>query len=129
MTREPGAATPENAELSVAVVLRHLGRGDAFAAFGRRARGAARRADLTAAARDYPAGIEVLDQLVQQTSFEGTDVKTLDAAREEIARIRADLAAVRWPALQSQQRIDRIRLTRVRSARLEWSIRGRWVPR
>jgi hypothetical protein len=31
--------------------------------------------DLTAAARDYPAGIEVLDQLVQQTSFEALTSK------------------------------------------------------
>ena len=95
MTRELRAANPENVELSVAVALGHLGRGDAFAAFGRRGRGAARRADLTAAERDYLAGIEVLDRLVQQKSIEGTDVKTLEAAREELARIRADLAAVR----------------------------------
>lgn len=95
MTRELRAANPENVELSVAVALGHLGRGDAFAAFGRSAGGAARRADLTAAERDYLAGIEVLEGLLEKTSIEGTDVNTLVAAREELARIRADLAAAR----------------------------------
>jgi non-specific serine/threonine protein kinase/serine/threonine-protein kinase len=92
MVRELRDANPENVELSVAVALSRLGRGDAYAALGRRARGAARQRDLAAAERDYLAGIEVLERLHERKAIEGSDIKTLEAAREELARIRADLA-------------------------------------
>ena len=80
---------------SVAVALARLGRGDAYAAFGRRARGVPRETDLATAERDYLAGTAVLEGLLQKKAIEGTDVKTLEAAREELARIRADRAGAR----------------------------------
>ncbi|HET9264211.1 MAG TPA: protein kinase [Vicinamibacterales bacterium] len=95
MTRELRDANPENVELSVAVALARLGRGDAYAAFGRRARGVPRETDLATAERDYLAGTAVLEGLLQKKAIEGTDVKTLEAAREELARIRADRAGAR----------------------------------
>jgi len=95
MTRELRDANPENVELSVAVALARLGRGDAYAAFGRRARGVPRETDLATAEHDYLAGTAVLEGLLQKKAIEGTDVKTLEAAREELARIRADRAGAR----------------------------------
>ena len=92
MSRELRAANPKNVELTVAVALAQLGRGDAYAGFGRKASGAARVTDLQRAERDYLAGIELLTRLQQEKAIEGTDVETLENARAELARIRADLS-------------------------------------
>ena len=89
------ASNPKNVELTVAVALARLGRGDAYASFGRRVRGSARRDDLSSAEREYVAGIELLEELLRQRNIEGTDVKTLEAAKDELKRIRADLARTR----------------------------------
>ena len=89
MSRALRNANPKNVELTVAVALAQLGRGDAYAAFGRKASGAARIPDLQRAERDYLDGIELLARLQQEKSLDGTDVKTLENARAELARIRA----------------------------------------
>jgi hypothetical protein len=95
MTEELRSANPKNVELAVAVGLAHLGRGDAHASFGRSSRGSSAREDLASAERDYLVGIEVFEALLQQKAIEGTDVQTLAAAREELKKIRADLARAR----------------------------------
>jgi non-specific serine/threonine protein kinase/serine/threonine-protein kinase len=92
MSQALRTANPKNVELTVAVALAKLGRGDAYAAFGRKASGAARASDLRRAERDYVEGIELLARLEQEKSIEGTDVKTLEHARAELTRIRADLS-------------------------------------
>ena len=89
------ASNPKNVELTVAVALARLGRGDAYASFGRHGRGSARRDDLSSAEREYVAGIELLEGLLRERNIEGTDVKTLEAAKDELKRIRADLARTR----------------------------------
>ena len=93
MTRGLRTANPKNVELTVAVALAQLGRGDAYAAFGRKASGAARVTDLQRAERDYLDAIELLARLQQEKAIEGTDVQTLDNARAELARIRAAMRA------------------------------------
>jgi non-specific serine/threonine protein kinase/serine/threonine-protein kinase len=92
MSQALRSANPKNVELTVAVALARLGRGDAYAAFGRNAGGAARLTDLQRAERDYLDGIELLARLQQEKAIDGTDVKTLENARAELARIRADLS-------------------------------------
>ena len=91
MSRALRNANPKNVELTVAVALAQLGRGDAYAAFGRKDSGAGRVTDLQRAERDYLDGIELLARLQQEKSIDGTDVKTLENARAELARIRAAL--------------------------------------
>ena len=90
------AGNPENVELSVAMALARLGRGDAYAGFGRAARGSARVPDLERAERDYIAGIDILEKLVSRKAIGGTDLTTLENARKEIERIRKDLASSRF---------------------------------
>jgi non-specific serine/threonine protein kinase/serine/threonine-protein kinase len=92
MSQALRSANPKNVELTVAVALARLGRGDAYAAFGRKASGAARVTDLQRAERDYLDGIELLARLQQEKAIDGTDVKTLENARTELTRIRADLS-------------------------------------
>lgn len=90
MTRELSAGNPENVELRVAVSLALLGRGDAYAQFGRAAPAGARAEDLTAAERDYVEAVGVLDRLQTEGVIQGSDVATLEAARRELERIRSD---------------------------------------
>jgi hypothetical protein len=80
-------------ELRVAVALAHTGRGDAYLLFARRTpSGAGKHADLTAAEADYRAGVDILADLHEKKLIGGTDLKTLESARAELARIRQDLA-------------------------------------
>jgi hypothetical protein len=84
------ASNPKNIELTVALALARLSRGDAYAAFGRKASGSTRITDLKRAEEDYVAAIELLTRLERDQTIAGTDLKTLENARAELGRIRAD---------------------------------------
>jgi eukaryotic-like serine/threonine-protein kinase len=90
MVREIRAANLANVELSVALALGLLGRGDGYAAFARRPGAATRAEDLAAAERDYVEGVAILEALQKAGTIEGTDVTTLENGRKELERIRRE---------------------------------------
>jgi eukaryotic-like serine/threonine-protein kinase len=91
MSRELSAANAGNVELRVALALALISRADSQAALARRPSASGTRADdLAAAERDYAAAIDLLTKLQQEGFIDGTDVETLDNAREALARVRAE---------------------------------------
>ena len=89
--RELRAANSANVELSVALALALLGRGDAYVAFSKRP-GPLGAADLAAAERDYVEGVGILTALEKAGTIEGTDLTTLENGRKELERIRRQRA-------------------------------------
>jgi non-specific serine/threonine protein kinase/serine/threonine-protein kinase len=91
MSRELSAANAGNVELRVNLALALISRADSQAALARRPSATATRADDRAAAeRDYAEAIELLTKLQQEGFIDGTDVETMDKAREALARVRAE---------------------------------------
>jgi tetratricopeptide (TPR) repeat protein len=90
MTRGLAETAGSNIEYHVALALALTGRGDAYARFGRAPRSTTRADDLARAERDYVEGVAILGDLQQKGAIQGTDAKTLEAARAELARIRSD---------------------------------------
>jgi eukaryotic-like serine/threonine-protein kinase len=91
MSRQLSAGNPSDIELRVALALALIGRGEAYAVFGRRQAGPARD-DLRAAERDYDEAVRLLETLKQQGAIEGTDLQSLEDARTELAKIRQQIA-------------------------------------
>jgi serine/threonine protein kinase/tetratricopeptide (TPR) repeat protein len=91
MSRELTAANPADVELRMAIALALTGRGDAYAGFARdRVAGSTPADDLAAAERDYVEAVEILSSLQQGRALEGSDLATVENARKELARIRAE---------------------------------------
>jgi tetratricopeptide (TPR) repeat protein len=92
ISRELAAANPGDVELQVALAMALTGRGDAYASFARRHQVSPPRVDdLTAAARDYREALALFTGLREKGAIEGTDVKLLENARDELRRIEGEL--------------------------------------
>jgi tetratricopeptide (TPR) repeat protein len=93
MSRALSASNPANVEQHVGVALALTGRGDAYAELARRrVPGSPPAADLELAERDYAEAVTLLEGLHAKGEIHGTDVKTLEDARKELARIRSERA-------------------------------------
>lgn len=94
MARELAASNQGNVELGVALALALAGRGDAFAAFARRAPAPSSRLDdLGSAERDYSEAVDLLAGLEQRRAIAVTDLTTLEYARRELARLRREIGS------------------------------------
>jgi serine/threonine protein kinase/tetratricopeptide (TPR) repeat protein len=78
LSRELEAENPDNVELRIATALSLI----------ERARSLVRFDDAAAAARDYDEAIRTLEQLHTSGAIEGTDVETLETARQELSKVR-----------------------------------------